>query len=166
MFIITIPGLQKMSLRDMKTAELTLKLILQKPLQGVAYGIQKGRSPKHEMIQVQVAKSSDLLFEFNIDAGINKEGAWTLQGAFVQGTPNDRFFYIGIGTFAGQRDSPWSRRLKIPLAGITELLRDDIENQMIFETHVPGIGKDGSPNCATVKPFEGWILIPAGKKAK
>jgi hypothetical protein len=150
----------------MKTAELTLKLILQKPLQSVAYGIQKGRSPRHEVIQVQVAKSSDLLFEFNIEARMNKEGAWTLQGPYIQGPPNDRFFYIGIGTFAGQRESPWSRRLKIPLVGITELLPNDIEDQMIFETHVPGIGKDGSPNCATVKPFEGWTLIPAIKKQK
>ena len=26
----------------------------------------------------------------------------------------------------------------------------------IFETRVPGTGRDGGPNCATVKPFAGW----------
>jgi hypothetical protein len=145
----------------MMKAQLTVRLILSNPAQGVAYGIQKGRSPRHETIQVEVAKSSDLIFEFNIDAAINKENAWTLQGPFIQGTPKDRFFYIGIGTFAGQMHSPWSRRLKIPLAGITELLPKKTDDKMIFQTHVPGIGKDGGPNCATVKPFEGWTLMPS-----
>jgi len=27
-----------------------------------------------------------------------------------------------------------------------------------METHVPGTGKDGGSNCATVKPFGGWHL--------
>ena len=30
------------------------------------------------------------------------------------------------------------------------------ESNLIIETHVPGTGKDGTPNCATVKPFAGW----------
>jgi hypothetical protein len=27
-----------------------------------------------------------------------------------------------------------------------------------IETVVPGSGKDGGPNCGTVKPFNGWKL--------
>ena len=30
---------------------------------------------------------------------------------------------------------------------------------LIMETSVPGTGKDGGPNCATVKPFNGWKII-------
>jgi hypothetical protein len=30
--------------------------------------------------------------------------------------------------------------------------------QLLFEAIVPGTGKDGGPNCATVKPFAGWRL--------
>jgi len=28
-----------------------------------------------------------------------------------------------------------------------------------METSIPGTGKDGGPNCATVKPFNGWKII-------
>jgi|SRR5688572_27620483 len=150
----------------MKTPEITLRLILRKPAQGVAHAIQKGRSPRHEMVQFQVATSSDMLFEFSVNSTTNNKGDRTLQGLYVQGPLGNRFFYIGIGTFAGQKNSPWSRRLKIPLAGITELLTGEIDENIIFETQVPGIGKDGGPNCATVKPFEGWRLISADKKPK
>jgi hypothetical protein len=30
--------------------------------------------------------------------------------------------------------------------------------QIIAQTRVPGALKDGSPNCATVKPFGGWTI--------
>jgi hypothetical protein len=69
----------------------------------------------------------------------------------------NRFIYIDIGTAAGQADI-WSRRLKIPLTGITWSVIDQVNasSKAVLETHVPGTGKDGSPNCATVKPFDGW----------
>jgi len=79
-------------------------------------------------------------------------------GPFVQGSKGGRFVYIGIGTYAGQPDSPWSRRLKIPLTGINSAMVDRVmrDSSLIFVTTVPGTGKDGGPNCATVKPFAGW----------
>jgi hypothetical protein len=67
----------------------------------------------------------------------------------------ERFVYIDIGTCAGQIDSCWSRRLKVPLRGIT---MDMVEAGAILEARIPGTGKDGGPNCATVKPFDGWKL--------
>jgi hypothetical protein len=82
-------------------------------------------------------------------------------GPYVQGPLNERFIYIDIGTYAGQTDSVWGRRLKIPLRDISyetiKLLLTD--SSFILETKVPGTGKDGGPNCATVKPFFGWHLI-------
>jgi Family of unknown function (DUF5990) len=79
----------------------------------------------------------------------------------VQGPSGERFVYIDIGTCAGQTDTVWSRRLKIPLRGITLIMIGQLQNntQMILETRVPGTGKDGGPNCATVKPFAGWKLV-------
>ena len=51
-------------------------------------------------------------------------------------------------------------RLKVPL-GITwqdiDKLMDDAK--LVLGTSLPGTGKDGGPNCATVKPFEGWHLV-------
>jgi hypothetical protein len=89
-----------------------------------------------------------------------------LLGPFVQGPSSARFVYLDIGAAAGQIDSSWSRRLKVPLTGITAeiLSRVDKAPKLIRETHVPGTGKDGGPNCATVKPFAGWKLIQSLRK--
>ena len=76
-----------------------------------------------------------------------------LPGPFVQGPPRQRFVYIDIGTCAGQADSCWSRRLKIPLVGIATIM---IVAGGVLEARVPGTGRDGGPSCATVKDFEGW----------
>jgi hypothetical protein len=83
-----------------------------------------------------------------------------LGGAFVQGPRRQRFVYVNIGTYAGQADSCWSRRLKIPLDGIPAKL---IGAGGVLEAHVPGTGRDGGPNCATVKDFEGWKPVAQSK---
>jgi hypothetical protein len=31
-----------------------------------------------------------------------------------------------------------------------------------LHTRVPGTHKDGGPNCATIKPFAGWVAEPKG----
>ncbi len=103
----------------------------------------------------------DLKFEFSVGVGPGTGKAMaTLTGPFVQGPSGERFVYIDIGTCAGQAGSCWTRRLKIPLAGITtEMIAQD----GILEARVPGTGKDGGPTCATVKPFGGWKLTPAAR---
>jgi hypothetical protein len=79
-------------------------------------------------------------------------------GPFVHGPAGGKFLYLDIGTFAGQKDSPWNRRLKIPLSGISPALlkRAVVGNAPSLETKISGTAKDGGPNCGTVKPFEGW----------
>ena len=88
----------------------------------------------------------------------SKDSTLNFLGPFVQGPPAERFIYIDIGTYAGQTETPWSRRLKVPLRGITSDMIDRVlaDAQSLLEIRVPGTGKDGSPTCATVKPFPGW----------
>jgi len=140
--------------------ELTLKIILQNPPSGVDFGLQKDSGNPYETIQIQRFSGKDLEFEFPITVKLNKDGLPNFLGAFVQGPTNQRFVYLDIGTCAGQRDSEWSRRLKVPLIGVTldtinELMAD---SSKILEARVPGTGKDNGPNCATVKPFAGWSV--------
>lgn len=140
--------------------EIPLKIILEKPPAGVVFGIQKGSGNNYETIQKQQSGTTDLHFEFTITVKWNKDDSPNFSGAIVQGPTGERFIYIDIGTYAAQADSLWSRRLKIPLKGITtEMIKDLLSNSyMIIQTKVPGTGKDGGPNCATVKPFSGWYL--------
>lgn len=137
--------------------EIKLRIVLEHPPKGVDFGLQKGRGSAYETTQKQRSDGKDLTFEFTPVIKDNVSDAMTaLSGPFVQGRPGERFVYIDIGTFAGQVDSCWSRRLKIPLAGITMKM---VRAGNALEARVPGTGRDGSPSCATVKDFEGWKLV-------
>ena len=134
--------------------ELTLRIVLEQPPKGVKFGLQKGRGSAYAAIQKQLSEGNDLSFEFSVLVkAAGKADVPALAGPFVQGPAGQRFVYIDIGTYAGQADSCWSRRLKIPLTGITA---DKIAAAKILEARVPGTGRDGGPSCATVKPFDGW----------
>lgn len=138
--------------------ELTLRIVLENPPSGVDFGLQKGSGSKYETIQKQRSNNKDLEFEFTINVKPNKNASPNFLGTFVQGTPDSRFIYIDIGTYAGQTNTGWSRRLKIPLNGITsDMIKKLLANpNSILEAKVPGTGRDNGPNCGTVKPFTGW----------
>jgi hypothetical protein len=139
--------------------ELTLRIVLEAPPPGVDFGIQKGRGSEYETILTHRTARGDLSFEFNVALKAeNVRGPVDFGGPIVQGPRGARFVYIDIGTYAGQRDTPWSRRLKVPLTGITaDLIRRASSNgRRVLEARVPGTGADGSPACASVREFSGW----------
>ena len=139
--------------------ELTFRIILESPPAAVDFGLQKGRGRDYEVVQKQRSKTGDLRFEFDVRVKEGKDGQPILLGPFVQGPPEERFVYLDIGTYAGQTDTPWSRRLKVPLRGITwDVVKQATRAKHVLETRVPGTGKDGGPSCATVKPFAGWTV--------
>jgi len=141
--------------------ELTLRIVLEKPPAGVDFGLQKGRGSAYETTQKQRSGTKDLCFEFTVGLkGSRKDAMPDFSGSFVQGPPGERFVYLDIGTYAGQKDTCWSRRLKVPLRGITwDMIQGVDDSRAVLEARAPGAGKDGGPNCATVKPFDGWKLV-------
>ena len=140
--------------------ELTLRIVLEKPPAGVDFALQKGRGSNYETIQKQRSQAKDLYFEFTIRVKPNRNSLPNFLGSFVQGPSGGRFVYIDIGTYAGQTDTGWSRRLKVPLSGIARDIIDRVlaDPQTILEARVPGTGRDGGPNCGSVKAFDGWKL--------
>lgn len=149
-------------------SELTLRIVLENPPAGVDFGVQKGRGNDYETIRKQRSKTGDLSFEFPVRVKATVKAARedsppTFLGPIVQGPPHQRFVYLDIGRYAGQADTNWSRRLKIPLTSITwEMIdRAQADSSWKIETRVPGTGKDGGPTCGTVKPFAGWELVRA-----
>jgi len=144
-------------------SEITLQIVLLKPTPGVDFGLQKGSGSNYETVQKQRSDSNDLCFNFavKVKGEKTKDRSPKLSGSFVQGPTNGKFIYIDIGTYAGQTGTPWSRRLKVPLTGITWKDIDKLiaTPNLVMETRIPGTGKDGGPNCATVKPFDGWKII-------
>ena len=141
---------------------IALQIILIKPTKDVDFGLQKGSGNDYETIQKQRSGGQDLLFKIpvTIKGEKGKDLLPKFSGHFVQGPTGNKFIYIDIGTYAGQTNTIWSRRLKIPLTGITWKEIDKLISNpdLILETIVPGTGRDGGPNCATVKPFDGWHI--------
>jgi hypothetical protein len=134
-------------------SELKLRIILEQPPKGCDFGLQKGRGSIYEIVQTKRFTGKDLVFEFTVGVKPDGKGPPDLAGPFVQGPSGERFVYIDIGTYAGQADSQWGRRLKVPLSGITTEM---IQSSAVLEARVPGTARDGGPTCATVKPFAGW----------
>ena len=139
----------------------TLRIVLEKPTAGVDFGLQKGHGSDNEIVAKQRSKGGDLEFEFTVTAKTGRDNnLQNFTGPFVQGPAGERFVYINIGTSAGQANTCWSRRLKIPLSGITwEMLRPG----KVLVAHIPGTGKDGGPSCAyewrkRVSPSWQWQL--------
>lgn len=139
-----------------------LRIILVSPPPGVDFGIQEGKGNDYTTISVQRSKVGNLALECTINRkGDRQDGPPNFAGAVAQGPPSGRFIYIDIGKSAGQFDSCWQRRIKIPLEGITWEMIDLVleKPNRIIEATIPGTGKDGGPICATVRPIDGWKVV-------
>ena len=144
--------------------EISLRILLKKPTPGVDFGLQKGRGSNYETVQTQRSAGRDLEFEFSVGVKADKDGAPDFTGPFVQGAHGDRYVYIDIGTYAGQQNICWSRRLKVPLSRITWEL---IHAQSSLVSEIPGTGKDGGPSCAYswLRGLDPpWQWLPAKKR--
>ena len=139
---------------------LQLQIILSAPPSDVMFALQKGSGSVYETVHKQISGKGDLSFSFSVQVkgDRSKDEQPKLSGSFVQGPANGKFVYINIGTYAGQVGSAWARRLKVPFTGITWKDLDAMNGNAVLQANVPGTGKDGGPNCATVKPFAGWHI--------
>lgn len=144
------------------TIPLTFRIVLRQPPPGVDFGLQLGPTATASIAQLQRSTTGDLHFEFPLKVVTADTNPPDFRGPAAQGPKGARFVYICAGQNAGQWNSPWSRRLKVPLTGLTTatILQAVEQPAAVFETTVPGTARDGGPNCATVKPFDGWKLQP------
>src|SRR5215467_1805525 len=101
-------------------SDLPVRLVLVAPPPGVDFGIQRGSGARHETLFVQQVEYGDVVFDFSLTVTENrKDSLPNFKGPFVQGPPASRFIYVDVGTYAGQKATKWSRRMKVPLQGIT-----------------------------------------------
>jgi len=102
---------------------LPLRITLIKPPPGVPFCLQQGKA---DLVPPSSDSGENVSFDFTVNiANDQTDGPPKFRGPFVQGPPAGRFIYINSGTYAGQSDSCWSRRAKVPLSGITwELIEE------------------------------------------
>ena len=140
---------------------LRLRLIVLRPPPGVQFCLQRGAS---ELVDVVVSTGADISFDLAVRAQpvTGAEGVRFL-GPFTQGPPAVRFLYVCSGTSAGQLDSCWTRRAKIPLSGVVWPLVEQVctTPSVSLEACFDGRARDGGPACATVRLLDGgWRLRP------
>lgn len=145
---------------DSDQFELPLRVTLVRPPGGVQFCVQDKTASDLE--QQKVSAGGDLSFDISIRAAPGQDGTLRFLGPFTHGPPGERFVYLCVGTLAGQADSCWTRRVKVPLSGITQSLIDGTQRSPAgrLEGRVWGTAKDGGPVCASVPLMdEGWRLI-------
>lgn len=132
--------------------EIRMRLVVENPVPGVAYSLQdKAGSP----VDAKTSKGAALSFDFPIRIADGPK----FYGDHVRSEgPERRFVYIAIGEQAGQKGSPWSRRMKIDIHTLSPALLDNVRAGKVLQGTVGGTGKDGTPACATV-PAKAWRAV-------
>ncbi len=136
--------------------EVSLRIVVVNPPAGVRFAVQRG---KDELLEPRSAKG-EIIFEFPIRVrNDGAEGSPNFLGPFAQGPRDARFVYVNSGTMAGEPASPWTRRAKIPLGGITWAMIERAKPGSFIEARIAGTVRDGGPACATVPLLDrGWKL--------
>ena len=141
-------------------SEVRLRIIVDDPVPGVLLRLQRG---KDELVRATSETTKQVTFDFTARSGTPlPNGAPNFLGPFTQGPPATRFVYIRVGKSAGQAGTPFDRRAKIPLGGITaaQVATALRTAGSVLEVRIPGRGKDGTPTCASVKlPPGAWKLV-------
>ena len=139
--------------------ELRLRIVVERPPAGVDFGLQQGKGTDYRVIQTQRSSGDDMTFEGTVTAKDGRgDGLPNFLGPLAQGPTTGRFLYIDVGQMAGQPDSVWERRIKVPLSGISWIMIELVsaDPELVLEARLPGTGRDGGPSCATVHPPLGW----------
>jgi hypothetical protein len=147
-------------------AEITLRVVVLHPPDGVTFRMQRGRDGLVEPVAIE---DGALVFEAAVRAGGRRpDGGPNLLGPFTHGRPHDRFLYVNSGTYAGQADSCWSRRAKVRLGGIHRALAERAlrDADTVLQARLEGTGTDGGPVCAGVTLLDGgWRAVRRGEAA-
>jgi hypothetical protein len=143
--------------------EIPLRIIVVEPPLGVVWAVQSGRS---DLIEPSERSEALIAFDVTVRVGAPRAGGQpTLLGPVTQGPPAERFLYVNSGKRAGQVNSCWDRRAKVPLTGITQQLIERVEKHSgaRLEARIAGTASDGGPACATVSLLGGgWkVVAPA-----
>jgi hypothetical protein len=139
--------------------EVPLRILVLDPPAGVTFAVQRGRD---ELVEPIGLAAKTITLELTVLASGERKEAPRLTGPFAQGPPSARFVYVNSGTLAGQADSCWTRRAKVPLAGITwEAIDQILGRSGVLEASIGGTGRDGGPACASVPLASAWRPRPA-----
>ena len=139
---------------------LPVRIIIDDPVPGVRIALQRGATATADRLPPSVTSPQIIAFDLDIRVeGSLPDGRPRLLGPFVHGPPAARFAYLCVGQAAGQVNSPWNRRIKVPLGDISWDLVRAATPERRLEARIGSRGRDGSPACASVPLLApGWTI--------
>ena len=136
---------------------LSLRITVVDPPSNVQWALQLG---KNALAEPTSATKTRISFDFTVEVVEDSSASgFRLRGPAVQGRSGERFVYLCVGTYAGQVDTPYSRRAKIKLEGISRRLIEAAKAKRSgrLEVYFAGTESKGGPACATVPLLgKGW----------
>ncbi len=139
--------------------ELPIGIVVEDPVPGLAIALQRGKADGAELVPPTSRSADAVAFDLEITVeGALADGRPRLLGPYVQGPPDARFVYLAVGRYAGQRDSPWGGRVKVPLAGLGWDAIEALTPGARLVARIPGQSPKGGPALASVRlPPPGWV---------
>jgi hypothetical protein len=99
--------------------ELPIRIVVVDPVPGLAIALQRGHAAKVTLTAPSNRSPDAVTFDLEVTVdGQLRDGRPRLLGPCVQGPPEARFVYLQLGRYAGQADSQWGGRVKVPLSGV------------------------------------------------
>jgi hypothetical protein len=133
---------------------LKLRLIVVDPPAGVTMAMQRGRDG---LVSPTLVTENTLVFTFSVTVADETSDPVRLTGEFAQGPADSRFVYVRSGTLAGQSDSSYTCRAKVPLTGIDRAIVQAARAADVpLVAHVAGKSPKGGPFVASVKLLSPW----------
>lgn len=132
---------------------LRMRIIIEQPVCGVLHSLQQNDGP---LDPKRSEAGEPLTFEFPLRIG---DGPKFFGKQVHREGPVRRFVYIRVGKLAGDCTSPWSRRMKIDIHDIDQMLLDRaMGGEGLVALTINGTGADGTPACATVRATNRCIV--------
>lgn len=124
-----------------------MRIVIDSPVVGVWHSLQ---SKDGHPLDPKVSSSGEPpVFDFPIRTA---PGPKFFGNQVRREGPQRRFIYVRVGQLAGDRASPWSRRMKIDIHDIEQDMIDRaVATDRAIRITVAGTAKDGSPTCTTVR---------------
>ena len=137
--------------------ELPIRIVVEEPVPGLAMALQRGKAAKATLAPPSSWSSDAIVFDLEVTVdGRLPDGRPRLLGPCVQGPPEARFVYLSVGRYAGQADSEWAGRVKVPLGGLGWTEIEALAPGARLVARIAGRSPKGGPALASVR------LLPPG----
>jgi hypothetical protein len=129
--------------------ELSLRIVVEDPVPGLAIALQRGKA---DLAPPASQSAAAIAFDLEVTVdGRRPDGRPRLLGPYVQGPPDKRFVYLCVGKYAGQAESEWAGRVKVPLGDLGWAQIEALAPGRRLVARIAGRSPKGGPALAGVR---------------